>query len=204
MTIHSSNLAWGIPWTEEPGRLQSMGVAKYLFYYFKLNFKWIGEVNICKKIYIYNINICKYVYKYTNVLFSGAFFCLWDSILSITYVLSKQRKLWKERRVKRKLREETAELVLPPPPPPFLPVVENCRGLKQTYFWEIWETFENLLGLRDSWWLCQIFLALHINLVSTQPPLPSPSLGVSLHTGVLSVQPFPAPFLFSLSKCFLS
>ena len=25
MTTHSSNLAWKIPWTEEPSRLQSMG-----------------------------------------------------------------------------------------------------------------------------------------------------------------------------------
>ena len=25
MAIHSSILAWGIPWTEEPGRLQSVG-----------------------------------------------------------------------------------------------------------------------------------------------------------------------------------
>ena len=25
MAIHSSTLAWEIPWTEEPGRLQSMG-----------------------------------------------------------------------------------------------------------------------------------------------------------------------------------
>ena len=25
MTTHSSSLAWIIPWTEEPGRLQSMG-----------------------------------------------------------------------------------------------------------------------------------------------------------------------------------
>ena len=25
MTPHSSTLAWKIPWTEEPGRLQSMG-----------------------------------------------------------------------------------------------------------------------------------------------------------------------------------
>ena len=25
MVIHSSILAWGIPWTEEPGGLQSMG-----------------------------------------------------------------------------------------------------------------------------------------------------------------------------------
>ena len=26
MTTHSSILAWRIPWTEEPGRLQSMGL----------------------------------------------------------------------------------------------------------------------------------------------------------------------------------
>ena len=25
MATHSSILAWGIPWTDEPGRLQSMG-----------------------------------------------------------------------------------------------------------------------------------------------------------------------------------
>ena len=28
MPPHSSTLAWKIPWTEEPGRLQSMGVTK--------------------------------------------------------------------------------------------------------------------------------------------------------------------------------
>ena len=28
MANHSSTLAWKIPWTEEPGRLQSMGVTK--------------------------------------------------------------------------------------------------------------------------------------------------------------------------------
>ena len=28
MAPHSSTLAWKIPWTEEPGRLQSMGVVK--------------------------------------------------------------------------------------------------------------------------------------------------------------------------------
>ena len=28
MAIHSSTIAWKIPWTEEPGRLQSMGAAK--------------------------------------------------------------------------------------------------------------------------------------------------------------------------------
>ena len=28
MAAHSSILAWGIPWTEEPGRLQSTGLQK--------------------------------------------------------------------------------------------------------------------------------------------------------------------------------
>ena len=28
MTPHSSTLAWKIPWTEEPGRLQSMGLLR--------------------------------------------------------------------------------------------------------------------------------------------------------------------------------
>ena len=28
MTTHSSILAWEIPWTEEPGRIQSMGSQK--------------------------------------------------------------------------------------------------------------------------------------------------------------------------------
>ena len=28
MTIHSSTLAWKIPWTEEPDRLQSMGLQR--------------------------------------------------------------------------------------------------------------------------------------------------------------------------------
>ena len=28
MATHSSNLAWKTPWTEEPGRLQSMGLQR--------------------------------------------------------------------------------------------------------------------------------------------------------------------------------
>ena len=28
MTTHSSTLAWKIPWTEEPGKLQSMGLQR--------------------------------------------------------------------------------------------------------------------------------------------------------------------------------
>ena len=39
MTSHSSILAWEIPWTEEPGGLQSMGLQKYqtrLSYYLSI------------------------------------------------------------------------------------------------------------------------------------------------------------------------
>ena len=28
MAIHSNTIAWKIPWTEEPGRLQSMGLQR--------------------------------------------------------------------------------------------------------------------------------------------------------------------------------
>jgi len=49
MATHSSILAWEIPWTEEPGRLQSMGlkrvrynlVTKKLQVIFSLAFIWV-------------------------------------------------------------------------------------------------------------------------------------------------------------------
>ena len=48
MAPHSSTLAWKIPWTEEPGRLQSMGslrvdTTERLHFYFSLS--CIGEGN---------------------------------------------------------------------------------------------------------------------------------------------------------------
>ena len=36
MVTHSSILAWEIPWTEEPGRLQSMGLQK-------VGHKWVSN-----------------------------------------------------------------------------------------------------------------------------------------------------------------
>ena len=36
MAIHSSNLAWEIPWTEEPGRLPSMGLQRVGHYWSNL------------------------------------------------------------------------------------------------------------------------------------------------------------------------
>ena len=47
MATHSSTLAWKIPWTEEPGRLQSMGslpdTTEQLLFHFPLS--CIGEGN---------------------------------------------------------------------------------------------------------------------------------------------------------------
>ena len=48
MATHSSTLAWEIPWTEEPGRLQSMGLlesdtTERLHFHFSLS--CIGEGN---------------------------------------------------------------------------------------------------------------------------------------------------------------
>ena len=50
MAIHSSTLAWQIPWTEEPGRLQSMGshrvesdTTEQLHFHFSLSY--FGEGN---------------------------------------------------------------------------------------------------------------------------------------------------------------
>ena len=45
MATHSSTLAWKIPWTEEPGRLQSMGsdMTEWLHFHFTLS--CIGEGN---------------------------------------------------------------------------------------------------------------------------------------------------------------
>ena len=43
MATHSSTLAWKIPWTEEPGRLQSMDTTEQLQFHFSLS--CIGEGN---------------------------------------------------------------------------------------------------------------------------------------------------------------
>ena len=48
MAPHSSTLAWNIPWTEEPGRLQSMGsrrVDTTERLHFHFSFSCIGEGN---------------------------------------------------------------------------------------------------------------------------------------------------------------
>ena len=45
MAPHSSTLAWKIPWTEEPGRLQSMGSLESEWLPFHFSLSCIGERN---------------------------------------------------------------------------------------------------------------------------------------------------------------
>ena len=46
MTTHSSTLAWKVPWTEEPGRLQSMGSLRVRYdWATSLSLSCIGEGN---------------------------------------------------------------------------------------------------------------------------------------------------------------
>ena len=50
MAVHSSTLAWKIPWTEEPGGLQSMGFSRQEY--------WSGRKYIKKVIRIVRKDVC--------------------------------------------------------------------------------------------------------------------------------------------------
>ena len=45
MATHSNTLAWKIPWTEEPGRLQSMGLQSQTW--LKLHYLWENPCALC-------------------------------------------------------------------------------------------------------------------------------------------------------------
>ena len=45
MAPHSSTLAWQIPWTEEPGSLQSVGLLRVERLFFHFSLSCIGEGN---------------------------------------------------------------------------------------------------------------------------------------------------------------
>ena len=46
MAIHSSTIAWKIPWTEEPGRLQSMGAARLSYFTFTFTFTCSESITV--------------------------------------------------------------------------------------------------------------------------------------------------------------
>ena len=47
MATHSDNLAWRVPWTEEPGRLQSMGLQR-------VGHDWATNTHIIIKFYFFD------------------------------------------------------------------------------------------------------------------------------------------------------
>ena len=80
MSIHSSTLAWKIPWTEEPGRLQSMGLQR-------VGHDWVTSVTRCflciglsddfHIVYCYFSGICDFL--------NG---CLLITVISPYYIIS--------------------------------------------------------------------------------------------------------------------
>ena len=70
MAIHSSNLAWKIPWTEEPGKLQSMGSQiEELSYLYGQYFCWFQNnlfiLNCCLPEMFLNL-----IFQHNNSFFS--------------------------------------------------------------------------------------------------------------------------------------
>ena len=56
VATHSSILAWKIPWTEEPGGLQSMGLHDWVRRYEEGGGRWVGSNKLVelkkKKLYL--------------------------------------------------------------------------------------------------------------------------------------------------------
>ena len=71
MATHSSILAWRIPWTEEPGELQSMGSQRVGHY-------WATE-HIVYRLY-------KYIYIYIYIHTYTLFWYIYDFIYIYIYI----------------------------------------------------------------------------------------------------------------------
>ena len=67
MATHSSILAWKIPWTEEPGRLQSMGS----------QMSWTQLNDYIIHIFICTEKICTYIKYIYNISSLGRFPQVW-------------------------------------------------------------------------------------------------------------------------------
>ena len=81
MAIHSSTIAWKIPWTEEPGRLQSMGsqrvrhdcVTNHITYRYTLIYSSVDGYLDCFHFGIYwlkKLYICVQVFAWTYIFIS--------------------------------------------------------------------------------------------------------------------------------------
>ena len=85
MAIHSSTIAWKIPWTEEPVRLQSIGLQRVRhdwatsLYFTSLHFTSL-QIQ-----FTYDLNTVYVWFKYS----------LWDQTVNICWLIEKARKFQK-------------------------------------------------------------------------------------------------------------
>ena len=72
---HSSILDWRIPWTEEPGRLQSMGshtfrilkICAFALYFHQSGFRSINFADLLKEPAFCSTDFCSFIYIYVRV-----------------------------------------------------------------------------------------------------------------------------------------
>ena len=63
MATHSATLAWKIPWTEEPGGLQSMGLQSPTLSDFTFTFPWpvdaakVGDALMCHQVALWTASV---------------------------------------------------------------------------------------------------------------------------------------------------
>jgi len=74
MAVHSSILAWRIPWTEEPGGLQSMGLQR-------VGHDWSDLAHLCKHLYLSGKNLWSFETCHVTILLSAVNFT--SSLLSL-------------------------------------------------------------------------------------------------------------------------
>ena len=95
MATHSSILAWRSPWTEEPGRLQSMGlwrvrqnwsnfIREFHLFYTLVNSLYIHISNIFKLfIYLAALGLCSYTQAFSNCGDWGLLFVVVQELLIV-------------------------------------------------------------------------------------------------------------------------
>ena len=76
--IHSSTLAWKIPWTEEPDRLQSMGSQR-------VGHDWATSLSLCMK---YPLGISNFLEGISSLSDSIVFLCFFTLIAEEGFLIS--------------------------------------------------------------------------------------------------------------------
>ena len=98
MAIHSSTIAWKIPWTEEPGRLQSLG-SQRVGHEFTFTFTLTLVLHILGRILALGSETCEALYtQYVNcwkwLTWERLYFST-NSNSSFTFMLSSQKSFIK-------------------------------------------------------------------------------------------------------------